>query len=222
MTTAAFHRRTGLVALFVTPRFTSCRIACPSCRVISTDGPLSILWHGRLLHLARKHDVDGTRDGRKRTALFEITGNLESGPLGFHEWSVLPSAGDTAYAGAASLDGERFTLSWYAGDQEVDDKWIFGMLAATPLGNLIQNRFRGPPSMVTFLPSFWLLVPGALGLASVKRLLTDSAGMDGLVTVVFAFTAIALGTLVGESITKPLDGVLARLLPQNDGARSRN
>ena len=79
---------------------------------------------------------------------------------------------------------------------------FFGMLAATPLGNLIQNRFRGPPSMVTFLPSFWLLVPGALGLASVKRLLTDSAGLDGLITVVFAFTAIALGTLVGESLYK--------------------
>ena len=54
--------------------------------------------------------------------------------------------------------------------------------------------------MVTFLPSFWLLVPGALGLASVKRLLTDSAGLDGVVTVVFAFTAIALGTLVGEAL----------------------
>ena len=38
---------------------------------------------------------------------------------------------------------------------------FFGMLAATPLGNLIENRLRGPPSMVTFLPSFWLLVPGA-------------------------------------------------------------
>jgi uncharacterized membrane protein YjjP (DUF1212 family) len=92
---------------------------------------------------------------------------------------------------------------------------FFGMLAATPLGNLIQSRFRGPPSMVTFLPTFWLLVPGALGLASVKRLLTDSAGLDGLVTVVFAFTAIALGTLVGESLTKPLDKMLAWFWPQN-------
>ena len=88
---------------------------------------------------------------------------------------------------------------------------FFGMLAATPLGNLIQNRFRGPPSMVTFLPSFWLLVPGALGLASVKQLLTNSAGLDGLVTVIFAFTAIALGTLVGESLYKWLSSKIDRV-----------
>ena len=40
------------------------------------------------------------------------------------------------------------------------------------------------------------------GKCGVKRLLTDSAGLDGLITVVFAFTAIALGTLVGESLYK--------------------
>jgi uncharacterized membrane protein YjjP (DUF1212 family) len=87
---------------------------------------------------------------------------------------------------------------------------FFGMLAATPLGNLIQYRFRGPPSMVTFLPSFWLLVPGALGLSSVKRLLSGSAGLDGIITVVLAFTAIALGTLVGESLSKWLGQKFAR------------
>jgi uncharacterized membrane protein YjjP (DUF1212 family) len=82
---------------------------------------------------------------------------------------------------------------------------FFGMLVATPLGNLIQSRFRGPPSMVTFLPSFWLLVPGVLGLISVKQMLVDNTGGAGLLSVVFALTAIALGTLVGESITKWLE-----------------
>ncbi len=37
---------------------------------------------------------------------------------------------------------------------------FFGMLAVTPLCYLIQQRFKGPPAMVTFLPSFWILVPG--------------------------------------------------------------
>jgi len=82
---------------------------------------------------------------------------------------------------------------------------FFGMLVATPLGYLIQLRFRGPPAMVTFLPSFWLLVPGALGLLSVKRMLTDrAAGIDGLITTSFVFASIALGTLMGASLYRSL------------------
>jgi uncharacterized membrane protein YjjP (DUF1212 family) len=79
---------------------------------------------------------------------------------------------------------------------------FFGMLVATPLGYLIQKRFKGPPSMVTFLPSFWLLVPGALGLLTVKRLLSDPGRLDGLISVAFALASIALGTLVGASLYK--------------------
>jgi len=80
---------------------------------------------------------------------------------------------------------------------------FFGMLVATPLGYMIQLRFRGPPAMVTFLPSFWLVVPGTLGLRSVTHLLSDrTAGIDGLITVVFGITSIALGTLVGASLYK--------------------
>jgi uncharacterized membrane protein YjjP (DUF1212 family) len=80
---------------------------------------------------------------------------------------------------------------------------FFGMLVATPLGYLIQLKFKGPPAVVTFLPSFWLLVPGALGLLSVKQMLSDrAAGLDGLITTVFVFTSIALGTLMGASLYK--------------------
>jgi uncharacterized membrane protein YjjP (DUF1212 family) len=79
---------------------------------------------------------------------------------------------------------------------------FFGTLVATPLGYLIQKRFKGPPSMVTFLPSFWLLVPGALGLLTVKRLLSDPGRLDGLISVAFALSSIALGTLVGASLEK--------------------
>lgn len=86
---------------------------------------------------------------------------------------------------------------------------FFGTLVATPLGYLIQQRFKGPPSMVTFLPSFWLLVPGSLGLLSVTRMLGDrAAGVDGLVSVVFVFASIALGTLVGASLYKWLTEAL--------------
>jgi uncharacterized membrane protein YjjB (DUF3815 family) len=78
---------------------------------------------------------------------------------------------------------------------------FYGMLAATPCAYLIQLRFRGPPAIVTYLPSFWLLVPGALGLLSIKRMLSDrTAGIDGLIVAVFALAAIALGTLMGASL----------------------
>src|SRR5262249_49903365 len=82
---------------------------------------------------------------------------------------------------------------------------FFGTLVSTPLGYLIQLRFRGPPAMVTILPSFWLLVPGSLGLLSVTRMLNDrAAGLNGLVTVVFVFVSLALGTLMGASLYKSL------------------
>ena len=82
---------------------------------------------------------------------------------------------------------------------------FFGTLVATPLGYFIHLRFKGPPPMVTFLPSFWLLVPGALGLISVTKMLSDrTAGVDSLIAAVFAMTSIALGTLVGASVYKAL------------------
>jgi uncharacterized membrane protein YjjB (DUF3815 family) len=83
---------------------------------------------------------------------------------------------------------------------------FFGALVAKPLGLLIQKRFRGPQSMVTFLPSFWLLVPGALGLLTVKRLLSDPARLDGLMSVAFTLASIALGALVGASLYNWLAG----------------
>jgi uncharacterized membrane protein YjjP (DUF1212 family) len=80
---------------------------------------------------------------------------------------------------------------------------FFGMLAVTPLSYLIQNQLKGPPAMVTFLPSFWILVPGALSLLTMKYMLSDQyVGMEGLVDAAIAIVSIALGTLVGASIYK--------------------
>jgi len=78
---------------------------------------------------------------------------------------------------------------------------FFAMIGAMPVSYLIQMRFNGPPAMVTSLPAFWLVVPGSLGLLSVTRMMSDrAAGLEGLVTVVFVITAVALGTLVGTSL----------------------
>jgi hypothetical protein len=94
------------------------------------DGPVAFLWKGRLFVVARKHLG---ADGRKRTALFEIGGTLEGGPLTLREIGEVPSAGDTAYAGVASLDADRVLVSWYSGDVPADDDWFTGMLALTDI-----------------------------------------------------------------------------------------
>ena len=62
--------------------------------------------------VARKH-IEGP-DYRKRTALYELRGNFEGGPLSIREWGELPSAGDTSYAGVAPLGGSRFLVTWYS------------------------------------------------------------------------------------------------------------
>ncbi|MFN7572886.1 MAG: threonine/serine exporter ThrE family protein [Betaproteobacteria bacterium] len=90
---------------------------------------------------------------------------------------------------------------------------FFGMLVATPLAYLIQTRLSGPPAMVTFLPSFWVVVPGALGLLSVTRMLSDrTAGIEGLTTVLFVVASVALGTLVGASLFRLVTAEVGRMV----------
>ena len=99
---------------------------------VRLDGPLTFWWNGRLMVIARKHLG---ADGRKRTALYELGGTLEGGPLTIKEWGELPSAGDTSYAGVAPLgDGSgRVLASWYSGDIAQDETWVLGMYDATDI-----------------------------------------------------------------------------------------
>ena len=94
------------------------------------DGPLAFFEGQRLFVVARKH-LQPT--GRKRTAIFEITGTFEDGPLDIAELGELPSAGDTSYAGAATLGADRVLVSWYSGVIADDLEWLSGMLAPTDI-----------------------------------------------------------------------------------------
>ncbi len=58
------------------------------------------------------------------------------------------------------------------------------------------------PRLVVFLPAFWMLVPGSLGLLSVTELALDRGG-SGFV-VVELIGAIALGLLVGSVLARSL------------------
>ncbi len=94
------------------------------------DGPLTFFHGGRLFVIARKHLG---ADDRKRTSLYEITGTLEGGPLTIMEHGELPSAGDTSYAGIATIDADHSLITWYSGNLEKDEGWVFGMLDITDI-----------------------------------------------------------------------------------------
>lgn len=96
------------------------------------DGPVSFFWQSRLFVLARKH-LPGL-DDRKRTALFEITGDFDhEKDIAVREWGELPSAGDTAYAGIVPIDANRFVTAWYSGDLQKDESWEFAMFDLTDI-----------------------------------------------------------------------------------------
>src|SRR4029077_9037411 len=78
-----------------------------------------------------------------------------------------------------------------------------GGLVIVPLTHLLARFHRSPPAAVMLLPAFWLLLPGALGFRGVSSLATGAAGgaTDLVVTGISIF-AVALGVLVGTSVTR--------------------
>lgn len=98
-----------------------------------------------------------------------------------------------------------------------------GALAMTPVAAVAATRPTGPPAMVTFLPGFWLLVPGALGLVGVTSALGQGVdhAMTSVVTAGTTMVTISLGVLAGLALTGPWIGRLRRgARPQpGEGAR---
>jgi uncharacterized membrane protein YjjP (DUF1212 family) len=96
---------------------------------------------------------------------------------------------------------------------------FFGAFAMTPVVVYAARRRFGPPSLVAFLPAFWLLVPGALGLEGVTRILGEG-GIQGLATLATTGTAmigIALGILLGLLVAAPDTWRLPTLAKYRDG-----
>jgi hypothetical protein len=95
------------------------------------DGPVAFFHGSRLFVLARKHFIEP--EDRKRTALYELGGNLEGGPLTITELGTVPSAGDTAYGGFADTDADHGVITWYSSDIAVDDPWSRALLDAADI-----------------------------------------------------------------------------------------
>ena len=102
---------------------------------------------------------------------------------------------------------------------------FFGALAMTPAAVLASRQSSGPPMLVSFLPGFWLLVPGALGLVGVTKFLGGQqlAGIDVLVTTLTTMIGIALGILLGTAIGTRLPSRVpwaARPMPEGSATGS--
>ena len=81
---------------------------------------------------------------------------------------------------------------------------FIGAIVMTPAA-VVASRLHGPATIVNFLPAFWLLVPGALGLKGVTTILDgNSTGISTIVAAVSTMVAITLGILLGLAITRRL------------------
>lgn len=86
-----------------------------------------------------------------------------------------------------------------------------GALAASLGASAVEAVKPTLPRLVVFLPSFWLLVPGSLGLLSTTQLAVDPAGsVEAALGVLGVVTAIALGLLVGAALAQSVRGAVRR------------
>ena len=84
---------------------------------------------------------------------------------------------------------------------------LVGAAAMTPVAVIVARQRTGPPALVSFLPAFWLLVPGALGLVGVAGVLEgDLDATSTIITTVATMIAIALGVLLGLAVSGSLRG----------------
>ncbi len=86
-----------------------------------------------------------------------------------------------------------------------------GGLVVAPLAMFIERFPSAPPALVSFLPAFWLLVPGALGLIGVTQLIGSepAVGVTSFVDALVSIISIALGILIGIRALRIAQGAVA-------------
>jgi uncharacterized membrane protein YjjP (DUF1212 family) len=100
---------------------------------------------------------------------------------------------------------------------------FFGALAMTPVVLWMSAKRWGPPTMVTFLPAFWLLVPGAAGLIGVTEIVgTDSAlGPTDFTEMISTVFSIALGILIASAVYNSTRVGMTRVATISSSVRRR-
>lgn len=87
---------------------------------------------------------------------------------------------------------------------------FLGAIAASLGAAVVEARRPQLARLVLFLPAFWLLVPGSLGLVGVTELAVGrESASDVAVSVLGVTIAISLGLLVGSAVGRSLRGRIA-------------
>jgi uncharacterized membrane protein YjjP (DUF1212 family) len=93
-----------------------------------------------------------------------------------------------------------------AGEQVLDSSLsgFVGAAVMVPVAHAVAHARSAPPAHVMFLPAFWLLVPGAIGLIGITEIVGDNAdaGSENFVRALVSIPAVALGILVGTMVTR--------------------
>jgi uncharacterized membrane protein YjjB (DUF3815 family) len=94
---------------------------------------------------------------------------------------------------------------------------FIGAAVMVPVAHLVAHARTAPPARVMFLPSFWLLVPGTIGLIGITELVGENpeAGSQNLGTALVAIPAMALGILVGAMTVRAVGIAVLRAHPGN-------
>ena len=81
-----------------------------------------------------------------------------------------------------------------------------GAAVMTPVALTAARTRTGPPAIVSFMPAFWLLVPGSVGLVGVAKYLGEDRtyGAASLLTAGSTMVVIALGVLLALTATGDL------------------
>jgi uncharacterized membrane protein YjjP (DUF1212 family) len=90
--------------------------------------------------------------------------------------------------------------------RELVDSTLSGFVGAAltvPVAHLVGRARTAPPAHVMFLPAFWLLVPGTIGLIGITELVGESSpesGIQNFLSALVATASVALGILVGTLV----------------------
>ncbi len=92
-------------------------------------------------------------------------------------------------------------------------QWLWGVQLGVFAGAIVAglsasvvHRLSGRPlRLVVYLPAFWLLVPGSLGLLSTVQLAAGEGDLSSVTATTAAMVSIVVGTLVGSAAGRALE-----------------